>query len=66
MYSFAEIEGMTEGRELLALLFMPVRLSGPKVELSRLLKNEALVAAPQSIQAVAKESFPWLLNQLQL
>lgn len=66
VYSFAEIEGMTEGRELLALLFMPVRLSGPKVELARLLKKQALVAAPQSIQAVAKESLPWLLNQLQL
>lgn len=66
VYKFEEIEMMASGREVLAILFMAVKMTGASIELSKLVEKGALAAAPQSTHSIKKEHVPWLMNQLQL
>lgn len=66
VYSFQEIEALAEGREVLALLFMAVKVTGENVALTELVEKGIVSAAPQSIQSISKEGVSWLLGRLQL
>lgn len=66
VYSFSEIEAMVRDREVLAILFMAVKVKGAEVGLPALVGHQVVSAPPQSIQNIPSESRSWLLNQLQL
>lgn len=65
VYSLDEIEGMTKGREILAILFRQARMLDNPISYLELLEERAVLRAPQTICRIRPEGHEWVSHRLQ-
>jgi L-amino acid N-acyltransferase YncA len=64
VYTFEQIKDMSDGREVLALLFRQDRVLRPVLHLADLLEHRVVRGPPQSTMRANQEGLSWLAQQI--